>query len=128
MSLLSDGSSWLSDVFRADEDISVEYTISELDEKLTIQATVGAQTVELEPGVFATQRTQNRDFLVDREDLVFFGSEYIPVPGDRVAYTLQGTIYTYEVMEVPGEGAWRWHDDYHKTYRIHGTLVSTEEA
>lgn len=128
MSLLSDGSSWLSDVFRADEDISVEYTLAELGETVAVFATVGAQTVELEPGVFATQRTQNRDFLIDREDLVFLGSQHTPVSGDRIEYTLQGTVYTYEAMEVPGEGAWRWHDDYHKTYRIHGTLVSAEEA
>lgn len=128
MSLLSDGSSWLSEVFRADEDISVEYTLTELSETVAIFATVGAQTVELEPGVFATQRTQNRDFIIDREDLVVIGIQQTPAPGDKIAYTMQGVTYTYEVMEVPGEGAWRWHDEYHKTYRIHGTLVSSEEV
>lgn len=126
MSLLSDGSSWLSGVFHTDEAVNVEYTLAENGLSFSMTATITAQTMELEAGVFATQRTQSRDFIIRRVDLYFFDEFRNPSPGDRISYVMNSITYTYEVMEIPGEGAWRWHDNYQQDYRIHGTLVESE--
>lgn len=123
MGLLEEGSIWLSDVFRADTDISVEYVLGANGAATTVLATPAAQMVELDLGVYSVQRTQNRDWLINRADLIFFGEPYVPVPGDRVVQRKDGIDYTYEVIEQPGEGAWRWHDDYYRTFRIHTMLI-----
>lgn len=127
MGLFSEGSDMLSDVFRDTEDVQVVYALGSPGEgayQITVYATKGATSLEQEPGVFTTSRTSNRDFLIDKADILFFDEEHTPVPGDKIIHTSNaGDVYQYEVMDVPGEGAWRWHDDDYVTYRIHTTLV-----
>lgn len=126
MGQLSDGSAWLAEMFRANEDVSVVYALGGGSYQIAVYATVGATTLELEPGTYTTSRTANRDFLINKDDLLFFGDTHTPTPGDQIIQTdADGEIYTYEVMEAPGEGAWRWHDSDFETFRIHTTLVKT---
>lgn len=126
MGLLSEGSSWLGEVFRDDEDVLVTYALGGGSYQIQVYATPGAMTLEQEPGVFVTNKTTNRDFIVNKDDLLFFNDEHAPVPGDQIIQVSNdGETYVYEVMEVPGEGPWRWHDNDYETYRIHTTLVKT---
>ena len=124
MGLLSEGSAALDASFRRDDDVQVTYALGGGSYRITVYAGIGAQTIETEPGVFVTQRTSNRDFLIDKSDIVFFADTHQPSPGDQIIHVGgDGETYTYEVMEVPGEGAWRWHDEDYGKYRIHTTLV-----
>lgn len=128
MGLLEDGSLWLSDVFRSDDDVLVDYSRSphDVSNTISVYATIGVNSEEQEPDAYVTQLTSNRDFLIKKNDLMIDAALHEPQPGDRIVETKDGGIYTYEVMEVPGDGPWRWHDVYYHTYRVHTTLISEQ--
>ena len=57
-----------------------------------------------------TINSQVWDFLILAEELGFD-----PEPGDVIVANGR----RYEVMNLSGEGCWRWSDPYRQTYRIH---------
>ena len=48
----------------------------------------------------------------------------MPVPGTRLVREWQGR--RYEVMNLAGEGCWRWSDPYRTTLRIHTTDIGAD--
>jgi len=63
------------------------------------------------------------DFIVPAAALVVGGALVVPAQGDRIIRTVAGHLETYELMNIPGEKPWRWHDPNHETIRIHAKLI-----
>jgi hypothetical protein len=86
---------------------------------LQVLATIGTTTFQKDDGAGAVIVTQSRDYLIDATDLVVTNEQIIPVAGDRVIESRSGQNFTYEVMAIGDEPAWRWADVYHRTLRVH---------
>jgi hypothetical protein len=77
---------------------------------LPIAATLGATEHEGSDDYGATVRSRSVDFLVAADVLLL---------EPRVGHQLIHDGRVYEVMDVHGDGPWRWSDPYRTTYRIH---------
>ena len=110
--LLRDGLAWLEQKRTAHMASPVEYRRpGEAGQPpATLQATFGRTDYDLVDDFGATVRTHVIDFLILADEL---GTE--PEAGDMIA--AEGR--RYEVMNLSGQGAWRWSDPYRTTYRIH---------
>lgn len=124
MGLLADGESFLCDIFAATEDVQIDYAIPPYGGGTTylITATPTAPVSELEPGAYTVNQSNNRDFIIRYDDLA--GVNVIPDVGHRITEYRDTETFVYEVMDQPGDGAWRWHGADYKAYRVHATLIS----
>ena len=106
--LLHRGSQWLEQMRDAHCSGPVEYRRGA--DTRGVRATFGSTRREStdESGLVIESRT--RDFLILAVELGI-----LPEPGDVIA--VGGRLH--EVMNLPGEGCWRWSDPYHQTLRIH---------
>lgn len=114
---LQRGMDWLNETHK--ENCSFEATYTRGGVSITI-------TVRLGRTVFASNRQGGAriefgemDFLIDVADLVISGSATRPAEGDRLAIVIRGTAYTFEIMPISGEPAWRFSDEYRMCFRIH---------
>ena len=106
--LLRQGSQWLEDMRTAHVSSPVEYRRDA--QVLTVNATFGQTSFEVADESGLTVGSHVWDFLILAEELGFD-----PEPGDVIAANGR----QYEVMNLSGEGCWRWSDPYRQTYRIH---------
>ena len=116
--LLRQGTQWLEQMRTAHCSSTVIYRrFGQADQQ--VNATYGKTDYEVTGdytgggaggGGGATIRTHVIDFLILADDL---GHE--PKAGDAVVADGR----KYEVMDLAGDGAWRWSDPYHTTFRIH---------
>lgn len=106
--LLRQGVAWLDQQRIAHCSSPVEYRRS--PDAITVGATYGKTDVELADASGLTIGSHVWDFLIPASEL---GLE--PEPGDVIAADGR----QYEVMNLGGEGCWRWSDPYRSTYRIH---------
>ena len=79
-------------------------------EVLNITATVGKTDYEVEDENGIKVGAEVRDFLITAADLPF-----TPESGDVVVF--EGR--TFEVMNLTGQGCWRYSDPFHQTLRVH---------
>lgn len=82
---------------------------------VTLQATFGKTEFDVTDnasGGGASIRAHVVDFLMLAEDLSVL---YPPQRGDIIIADRQ----QYEVLDLMGDGFWRWSDPYHNTLRIH---------
>ena len=107
--LFRQGSQWLEQMRTAHCSSPVEYRRP--PEAWTVQATFGKTGFEVADEAGLTIHAQVWDFLILADALP--GME--PEPGDVIAVNGR----RYEVMNLGGEGCWRWSDSYRQTYRIH---------
>ena len=123
--LLRQGCQWLAGVLKQHASSQVTYSRPPADDEdevleLEIAATLGKTEYEkldqygLPVGATAT------DFLVSAAD--FAGTFGEPQVGDRVV--ADGAVY--EVLELPGQGCWRWTDGFGNTMRIHTKRIGDE--
>jgi len=77
---------------------------------LPIAATLGTTEHEGNDDYGATVRSRSVDFLVAADVLLL---------EPRVGHQLIHDGRVYEVMDVHGDGPWRWSDAHRTTYRIH---------
>jgi hypothetical protein len=77
---------------------------------VTVSATYGKTDFEVADESGLTIGSHVWDFLILADALGFE-----PEPGDVIAADGR----RYEVMNLGGEGCWRWSDPYRQTYRIH---------
>jgi hypothetical protein len=112
MGLLSDGVAWLDEIFSASEETAITYN----DRAIT--AVVGIHDSSTDEAGFSTEETTGRDFLIRASKLI---AE--PKQGDVIEQSGSGKTYKYEVVAIPGDGPWRWHDPDYLTYRVHTTLT-----
>jgi hypothetical protein len=106
--LLRQGSQWLEQMRTAHCSSPVEYRRE--PDAVTVNATYGRTEAEVADESGLTVRSHVWDFLILADEL---GME--PEPGDVIAADGR----RYEVMNLGGEGCWRWSDPYRQTYRIH---------
>ena len=113
--LLQQGSQWLEQQRTAHCSSPVEYRRP--PDARTVHATYGRTRFEVADESGLTVNGQVWDFLILAEELGFD-----PEPGDVIAANGR----RYEVMNLSGEGCWRWSDPYRQTYRIHTKDVGAE--
>ena len=106
--LLRQGSQWLEQMRTAHCSSPVEYRRP--PDAVTVSATYGKTDVELADESGLTVSAHVWDFLILADAIGFE-----PEPGDVIAADGR----RYEVMNLGGEGGWRWSDPYRTTYRIH---------
>jgi len=130
--LLRQGSQWLAGVLKQHASSQLTYSRPPADDEdevleSEIAATLGKTDYEkldqygLPVGATAT------DFLISAADLPtgqagFTATFGEPQVGDRVV--LDGAVY--EVLELPGQGCWRWSDGFGNTMRIHTKRIGDE--
>jgi hypothetical protein len=120
-SLLARSGEWLAQMRRKYLAQTVTYLRDAAPAAISLQllATVGTTTFQSDDGAGGVIVTQSRDYLIDAADLVVADEQILPVPGDRVIETVNGRTFSYEVMAMGDEPAWRWADVYHRTLRVH---------
>ena len=113
--MLQDGVTWLGTQRVAHMSSPVEYR-RDVD-SLTVNATFGKTDVEIADESGLTVQAQVWDFLIGADEL---GPQ--PEAGDVIAANGR----KYEVMNLGGEGCWRWSDPYRRTYRIHTKDIGSD--
>ena len=109
--MLKQGLAWLAR--QRTDHMTSEVTYQRASQSpVTLQATFGRTEYDVADQTGASIRTQVVDFLILAEDL---GGLYPPQRGDIVITDEQ----QYEVLDLLGDGLWRWSDPYHNTLRIH---------
>ena len=83
----------------------------------TVNATYGKTGFEVADESGLTIHAHVWDFLILADDLGFD-----PEAGDVIAAGGR----RYEVMNLGGEGCWRWSDPYRQTYRIHTKEIGAD--
>jgi hypothetical protein len=106
--LLQQGSQWLGQMRTAHCSSPVEYRRA--PDAYTVSATYGKTDYDVADESGLTIGSHVWDFLIQANEL---GLE--PEPGDVIVTNGR----KYEVMNLGGEGCWRWSDPYRQTYRIH---------
>jgi hypothetical protein len=106
--LLQQGSQWLEQMRTVHCSSPVEYRRP--PDAYTVHATYGRTGFEVADESGLTIGSHVWDFLILAEEL-----EFDPDPGDIIVANGR----RYEVMNLSGEGCWRWSDPYRQTYRIH---------
>ncbi len=106
--VLQRGSDWLERMRLAHLSSPAEYRRT--SGTVAIRATCGRTAPEFAGDAGPSIGAHGWDFLVAALEL---GAP--PEPGDEIVF--QGR--RHEVMDIPGEGCWRWSDPFRRTYRIH---------
>ena len=106
--LLRQGAEWLEEQRTQHMASPVEYRRGV--QVIPVQATFGKTAVEITDTNGATIQSPVWDFLILAADLALE-----PEPGDEIVADGQ----VYEVMNLAGQGCWRWSDPYRTTLRIH---------
>jgi len=106
--LLRQGSQWLTAMRTAHCSSPVQYRRP--PEAYTVNATYGRTGFEVADESGLSINAHVWDFLILADALGFD-----PEPGDVIVANGR----RYEVMNLGGEGCWRWSDPYRQTYRIH---------
>ena len=115
--LLRDGLNWLEQRRTAHMTSPVIYH-REGQVDAEVQATFGKTDYEVADEYGSTVRTHVIDFLILADEL---GQE--PQAGDVIV----ADDRRYEVMDLAGQGAWRWSDPYRTTFRIHTKDIGPPE-
>jgi len=123
--LLRQGSQWLAGVLKQHAASPVTYSRPPADEdgetvELEIAATLGKTDYEKSDQYGLPVGATASDFLVSAAD--FTGTFGEPQVGDRIVFA--GAVY--EVLELPGQGCWRWSDGFGNTMRIHTKRIGAE--
>ncbi len=123
--LLRQGCQWLAGVLKQHASSPVTYSRPPADEdgetvELEIAATLGKTDYEKPDQYGLPIGDTATDFLVSAAD--FTGTFSEPQVGDRIV--LDGAVY--EVLELPGQGCWRWSDGFGNVMRIHTKRIGDE--
>lgn len=111
---LQDGLDWLAAGHKRDCPLAAAYTRG--NETISVTASIGRTIFTSNRQDKARIEFGDIDFLIDVADLASLG---VPSEGDRLAVTIRGVAYTFEIMPVIGEPAWRYSDNYRTRFRVH---------
>ena len=112
--MLQAGSAWLSGQQRSYCSTPVEYRRGV--DSHTVEAVLGQTNYDVVDEYGGRVGAQVADFLVRAEAFPFD----TPQPGDQIVY--DGVVY--EVMDLAGQGHWRWSDPDRTMLRIHTREVT----
>lgn len=123
--LLRAGQQWLAD--KLSEFASREVIYQRDVTQFPVTATIGKTEAEQDSGDGLILRVEIRDFLIDTQSLAIDGAPILPERGDRILETEAGQTFTYEVLPIGSQRAWRYSDPFRLKVRIHTRLIDTEE-
>lgn len=106
--LLRQGSQWLQQMRTTHCAGLVEYRRPPIAK--SVNATIGKTDYDITSESGLTIKAQTVDYLIQAEELALE-----PEAGDVIVSDGR----RFEVMNLAGEGCWRWCDPYRQTYRIH---------
>jgi hypothetical protein len=117
MSLLTRGADFLNRALGTGAGVTISYTRVAGGAAIEIDdAVVGrsSQTSQSGPGEPVSRfNFTERDYLIPADSL-----GYTPAAGDRIAETIDGTAYTFQVMPSNGLKEWDWCDSGKTRYRV----------
>lgn len=90
---------------------------------MPVTAVVGRYAADVGDGNGLTVRTEVRDYLIAAADLVLGGVPVEPRGGDRIVEGDPAAGTVFEVMDLAGEGPWRYSDPARTVLRIHTRRV-----
>jgi len=124
MDLLQQGSDWLQQMRNTHASQPVTY--SRGAEEVTLNATIGKTTYEVDDEYGVRVQAEVIDFLIMADDMVLGGEKLLPEPGDKISVTRGVDIVVFEVMSLAGQGHYRFSDSYGQTLRVHTRQVDRE--
>lgn len=98
-----------------------EVTYKRGSDSVVVLATFGKTTYEVEETEGITVGAEVIDFLIAAAALVIQTQLIQPKHSDQIVVAGQGT---YEVLDLPGAGCWRYSDPYQMTFRIHTKKIT----
>lgn len=123
MNVFQRAASGLREVTASACGIDVLYEVD--TEQVEAVAVVGSTLFEIDNGYGVVEKTEARDYLIDKKWLFLSTGEVTPAAGHRILERDGDTVYVYEAMAFGKEPAWRWSDRFRQTYRIHTKHVET---
>jgi len=96
---------------------NVEYVRG--SQSVSLPATIGKTTFEVDDGLGVLVRFESRDFLILARDLIIDDQPAFPQRGDRIQETDGVQVFVYEVTAPGKEPCWRYSDPFRNTFRIH---------
>ena len=123
--MLRDGLSWLTGKLTSHAAREVTYRRGDL--QATVLATIGKTVAEQDSGDGLIMRMEIRDYLIDTMSLLLDGQQLLPQRGDLIIETEDGKDFTYEVLPIGSDRAWRYSDPFRLKLRIHTRLIATED-
>ncbi len=122
--MLEQGASWLDAQRHQHMTRSVSYARGA--STVEVQATIGRTVFEQADEYGIVTKTESRDYLIRRADLVLDGQATLPKRGDQIRETDGETTFVYEVLSPGDEPVFRYSDPYRKALRIHTKHIATE--
>ena len=127
-SLLSEGVEWLN-TQRVDHlSEVVVYSRSGLP-PFELAATRGSSTQQVIDESGQSVEAESVDFLVSSTSLAVSGGFIYPMIGDRIQTTDSGGLITiFAVLDLAGQGCYRWADSRGLIYRIHTKMIQEDRG
>lgn len=92
-----------------------------------VSATIGRTVGAIDPqGTEVRLVEKSRDYLINVAELFIDDLPITPRPGDQIVEGDLDNGIAYDVMAIPPEDCWRWHDRYHQRVRIHTNENGTQ--
>jgi len=96
------------------------------DDTVEINPGKGRSTFNVDSGQGVYVTVQAHDFLIETAELVLADEVTLPQRSDTILETTDtGATYTYEILELNGEPAWRYSDEYRQQLRVHAKLIGS---
>ena len=111
--LLKNGLQKLQTVLAGNAAVTVQYRRGE--QTVSVAAIPGQTATEVADTEGINVCSQVQDWLIAYTDLAYQGQQWEPKQTDQVVY--DGMVF--DVIEVPGDGTWRFTDMYSRMMRIH---------
>jgi hypothetical protein len=124
--LLKVGQKWLAEKLTKHASREINYRRGEVE--TTVTATIGKTMADQDTGDGLVLRMEIRDYLIDTGDLKLDGQPTLPERGDLIIENDDGKNFTYEVLPIGNQRAWRYSDPFRLKLRIHTKLITTEES
>ncbi len=124
--ILRDGQRWLAN--KLTQHAAREVTYRRGTDEVKLIATIGKTLAEQDSGDGLILRMEIRDYLIDTILLRLAGQATLPERGDLIVETEGGLEFTYEVLPIGNQRAWRYSDPFRLKLRIHTRLISTIEV
>lgn len=124
--LLKAGQKWLAEKLTKHASREIIYRRGEVES--TVTATIGKTMADQDTGDGLVLRMEIRDYLIDSADLQLDGQPTLPERGDLIIENDDGKNFTYEVLPIGNQRAWRYSDPFRLKLRIHTKLITTEES
>ncbi len=124
--LLKAGQKWLAEKLTKHASREIIYRRGEVES--TVTATIGKTMADQDTGDGLVLRMEIRDYLIDSADLKLDGQPTLPERGDLIIENDDGKNFTYEVLPIGNQRAWRYSDPFRLKLRIHTKLITTEES